>query len=107
MGPEFNPQFQAFYKVFMTQLQLVVPPTVNIPEAYERGNDEQQKFVQNLALFFTGFLKAHIGVLEQTPEDQVGQTKSWKDKTKVAFCLKLPRWLACRSYSLSLHILGW
>ncbi|KAF5832627.1 armadillo-type protein [Dunaliella salina] len=71
MGPEFNPQFQAFYKVFMTQLQLVVPPTVNIPDAYEKGNDDQQKFVQNLALFFTGFLKAHIGVLEQTPEDQV------------------------------------
>jgi len=73
MGPDFNPQFQTFYKVFMTQLQLVVPPTVNIPEAYEKGNDEQQKFVQNLALFFTGFLKAHIGVLEQTPEDQVRQ----------------------------------
>lgn len=57
MGPEFNPQFEQFYKIFMTQLQVVVPPNVNIPEAYERGTDEQQKFVQNLALFFTGFFK--------------------------------------------------
>lgn len=24
---------------------------------YERGTDDQQKFVQNLALFFTGFFK--------------------------------------------------
>lgn len=33
MGPEFNSQFEGFYKVFMTQLQMVVPPSVNIPEA--------------------------------------------------------------------------
>jgi exportin-1 len=73
MGPEFNQQFQALYRVFMTQLQLIIPPTINIPEAYERGSDEQQRFVQNLALFFTGFFKAHITALEQSvPEDQVG-----------------------------------
>jgi hypothetical protein len=57
MGPEFNPHFETFYKVFITQLQAVVPPTVNIPDAYEKGTDDQQKFVQNLALFFTGFFK--------------------------------------------------
>ncbi|KAL6757535.1 exportin [Haematococcus lacustris] len=68
VGPEFNSQFITFYTVFMTQLQQVVPPNTNIPEAYERGADEQQKFVQNLALFFTGFFKAHISLLESTPE---------------------------------------
>lgn len=57
MGPEFNPQFEQLYTVFMRQLVAVVPPGVNIPEAYERGSDDQQKFVQNLALFFTGFFK--------------------------------------------------
>mmetsp|Transcript_36522 Transcript_36522/g.81303 ORF Transcript_36522/g.81303 Transcript_36522/m.81303 type:complete len:1073 (+) Transcript_36522:318-3536(+) len=70
MGPEFNTQFEQFYKYFMTQLQAVVPPNVNIPEAYEKGTDDQQKFVQNLALFFTGFFKAHITLLEGTPENQ-------------------------------------
>ena len=30
---------------------------MNIPEAYEKGTDDQQKFVQNLVLFFTGFFK--------------------------------------------------
>jgi hypothetical protein len=33
MGPEFNSQFETFYKIFMQQLAAVVPPTVNIPEA--------------------------------------------------------------------------
>ena len=57
MGPEFNPHFEGFFKIFMTQLTAVVPPSVNIPEAYEKGSDEQQAFVQHLTLFFTGFLK--------------------------------------------------
>lgn len=57
MGTEFNTQFETFFVVFMRQLALVVPPTVVIPDAYEKGSDEQQKFVQNLALFFTGFFK--------------------------------------------------
>lgn len=69
MSTEFNPQFAKFYDYFMRQLVLVVPPSVNIPEAYEKGTDEQQKFVQNLALFFTSFFKAHITILE-TPETQ-------------------------------------
>ena len=41
----------------MQQLMTILPPDTNIPEAYEAGNDEQQAFVQNLALFFTGFFK--------------------------------------------------
>ncbi|PNH03912.1 Exportin-1 [Tetrabaena socialis] len=64
MAAEFNPQFAKFYDYFMRQLLLVVPPNVNLPEAYEKGTDDQQKFVQNLALFFTSFFKAHIGILE-------------------------------------------
>lgn len=70
MSTEFNPQFAKFYDYFMRQLVLVVPPSVNIPEAYEKGTDEQQKFVQNLALFFTSFFKVgpamSIELLRQT-----------------------------------------
>ncbi|GAX79005.1 hypothetical protein CEUSTIGMA_g6445.t1 [Chlamydomonas eustigma] len=70
MGPEFNAHFEGFFKVFMTQLTAVVPPTVNIPEAYEKGTDDQQKFVQNLTLFFTGFFKGHLQHLESNVENQ-------------------------------------
>ncbi len=50
--------------------QVVVPLSVNIPEAYEKGTDDQQKFVQNLALFFTNFLRGHLSLFEGTPENQ-------------------------------------
>lgn len=39
------------------------------PQAYEQGSDDQQRFVQNLALFFTGFFRAHMNLLE-TPANQ-------------------------------------
>lgn len=70
MGPEFNSHFAHFYHVFMAQLQQVVPPSVNIAEAYEKSADEQQRFVQNLALFFTGFFRAHVGLLEAGPSPE-------------------------------------
>eukprot|EP00850_Spirogloea_muscicola_P001322 SM000005S17119 [mRNA] locus=s5:278232:288307:- [translate_table: standard] len=49
-------------------LQAILPLTTNIPEAYNVGSDEDQAFIQNLALFFTSFFKAHIQVLEAAPE---------------------------------------
>ncbi len=60
MPADYNPQFVRFYNIFMQQLAVVVPPSVNLPEAYEKGTDDQQKFVQNLALFFTSFFKVRL-----------------------------------------------
>lgn len=70
IGPEFNPQFETFYKIFMAQLQTILPPGTNISAAYDQGTDDQQAFVQNLALFFTGFLRVHISTLEANVEAQ-------------------------------------
>lgn len=57
---EFNQQFSALYIFFMQQLHMVLPPGTDIPSAYEQGTDEDQAFVQNLALFFTTFLKVGV-----------------------------------------------
>lgn len=57
MVAEFDPQFENFYKFFAAQLVQILPPGTNIQQAYEKGTDEQQVFVQNLALFLTGFFK--------------------------------------------------
>lgn len=54
---ESNQQFSVLYVFFMQQLHAVLPPGTDIPSAYEQGSDEDQAFVQNLALFFTTFLK--------------------------------------------------
>eukprot|EP00201_Polytomella_parva_P003399 CAMPEP_0175074682 /NCGR_PEP_ID=MMETSP0052_2-20121109/21468_1 /TAXON_ID=51329 ORGANISM="Polytomella parva, Strain SAG 63-3" /NCGR_SAMPLE_ID=MMETSP0052_2 /ASSEMBLY_ACC=CAM_ASM_000194 /LENGTH=702 /DNA_ID=CAMNT_0016343059 /DNA_START=305 /DNA_END=2409 /DNA_ORIENTATION=- len=57
-------QFEQFYLFFIQQLVQVVPPQTNIPDVYERAKDDEQKFVQNLALFITGFLRTHLAALE-------------------------------------------
>ena len=57
MGPEYNAHFVRMYKIFILQLREVVPPTTHLPTAYEAGGDEEQAFVQNLALFFTAFFR--------------------------------------------------
>jgi len=60
MPAEFDSHFGTFFRAFMTQLMTIVPPDTNLPAAYDSGNDDQQAFVQNLALFFTGFLRVRL-----------------------------------------------
>lgn len=43
--------------------------SVNIPEAYANGSEDEQAFVANLALFFTGFFRSHIALLEGGPPE--------------------------------------
>lgn len=57
MPTEFDGHFGTFYRMFSQQLVTILPPNTNLQQAYENGTDEQQAFVQNLALFYTGFFK--------------------------------------------------
>lgn len=57
VGPDYNAAFENMYKCFMGQLALILPPGTDIPKAYAAGSEDEQSFVQNLALFFVGFLK--------------------------------------------------
>ncbi|XP_059304378.1 protein EXPORTIN 1A isoform X3 [Lycium ferocissimum] len=67
-GDFYNDQYVKMYTIFMVQLQNVLPPNTSIPEAYANGSNEEQAFIQNLALFFTSFFKSHIRVLESSQE---------------------------------------
>ncbi|XP_019195509.1 PREDICTED: protein EXPORTIN 1A-like isoform X2 [Ipomoea nil] len=67
-GDFYNVQYVKMYTIFMAQLQNILPPNTNIPEAYAHGNNDEQAFIQNLALFFTSFFKSHIRVLETSQE---------------------------------------
>ncbi|KAK4351071.1 hypothetical protein RND71_030384 [Anisodus tanguticus] len=67
-GDFYNDQYVKMYTIFMVHLQNVLPPNTNIPEAYANGSNEEQAFIQNLALFFTSFFKSHICVLESSQE---------------------------------------
>ena len=37
---------------------------------YENSSDDDQEFVQNLALFLTSFLSSHLRIIEQSPATQ-------------------------------------
>lgn len=49
----------------------MVPPDMDIKEAYAKGGDEEQKFVQNLALFMCTFLKEHGTLIEALPNQDL------------------------------------
>ncbi|XAR52092.1 hypothetical protein NMG60_11019991 [Bertholletia excelsa] len=68
-GDFYNMQYVKMYNIFMVQLQGILPPNTNIPDAYANGSSEEQAFIQNLALFFTSFYKSHIRVLESSQEN--------------------------------------
>lgn len=57
VGPEADASFIQLYVYFMNQLSSILAITADIPKAYEGGTDDEQEFVQNLAIFLTGFLK--------------------------------------------------
>ncbi|KAJ4953649.1 hypothetical protein NE237_030481 [Protea cynaroides] len=69
-GDFYNAQYVKMYNVFMVQLQTILPPGTNIPDAYAHGSSEEQAFIQNLALFLTSLFKSHIRILETTPENR-------------------------------------
>lgn len=37
----------------------MMPPTMNLRDAYQQGKDDEQNFIQNLALFLVTILKEH------------------------------------------------
>lgn len=66
-----NGQEIVFVKLFtqtVERLQIVLPRSTCIKEAYASGSDEEQKFIQNLSLFLSNFLKEHGLFLERNPE---------------------------------------
>ena len=48
----------------------MLPLSTNIREAYKNGQEDEQNFIQNLALFLCTFLKEHAMLVEQKPELQ-------------------------------------
>ncbi|XP_062189528.1 protein EXPORTIN 1A-like [Phragmites australis] len=68
-GDFYNMQYVKMYTVFMMQLQAILS-SGSISDAYANGSNEEQAFIQNLALFLTSFFKNHIRILESTPENR-------------------------------------
>lgn len=82
---EYNSHFQTMYRYFMAQLLPILPPGTNIPEAYANGTDDDQAFVQNLALMLTAMFRGHISALEATPELQADLIAGLKYLVDISF----------------------
>ena len=83
VGPSFDAHFVHVYRVFMGHLATLLPASLDVADAYEKGSDSEQVFVQNLAMFFGAFFKNHLGAIEAAmlpasgaapvpPDDYVG-----------------------------------
>ena len=46
----------------------MLPLSTNIREAYKRGRDDEQNFIQNLSLFLCCYLKEHGTLVEKKTE---------------------------------------
>ena len=65
---QYKDQFVVLYTLTMAQLKQMLPLTTNLKEAYSSGRDDEQNFIQNLALFLCSFLKEHGNLLEEKDE---------------------------------------
>ncbi|KAI8617559.1 armadillo-type protein, partial [Chytriomyces sp. MP71] len=63
VGPEYNEKFGILFNVVMVSVSKMVSVTANFAELYENDDDAEQ-FIQNLAMFLTSFLGAHLKVIE-------------------------------------------
>ncbi|XP_054715848.1 exportin-1-like [Uloborus diversus] len=64
----YNEMFVVLFTQTMAQLEQMLPPRTIIKEAYAKGQDEEQKFIQNLSLFLCTFLKEHGTLIEKKTE---------------------------------------
>ncbi|CAO3607736.1 unnamed protein product [Cunninghamella blakesleeana] len=63
----YNEKLVILFTNVMTAVNTMVPPSTDIANVYENSSDDDQEFVQNLALFLTGFLSSHLKIIEQSP----------------------------------------
>jgi exportin-1 len=62
---QYDDRFRLLFLSFMQQLVVVLPRTTDIAAAYNDSvDDTDQGFIMDLALFLTGFFKAHLSLID-------------------------------------------
>lgn len=69
--PRYGERFTLLYVSFVKQLATVLPLDTDIAAAYDDADDDTQRFVMDLALFFTGFFRTHSSLLSVEGPDEV------------------------------------
>ena len=53
----------------------MLPVNTNIREAYAHGQDSEQKFIQNLSVFLSVFLREHGSLVEKKSPDTLDRVR--------------------------------
>ncbi|XP_018334478.1 exportin-1 [Agrilus planipennis] len=61
----YDEMFVTLFSQTMAQLEVMLPSQIDIRSAYAMGQDQEQNFIQNLAMFLCTFLKEHGNLAEQ------------------------------------------
>lgn len=70
LDPQYDRLFRELFHAFLLKLNDVFSTGVNLAPVFENGSEEDCVFIQRLALFLSGFFKAHLKVMEETQESQ-------------------------------------
>ncbi|CAF1151407.1 unnamed protein product [Adineta steineri] len=65
---QYESKLIEFFRHTMIQLKTIMPLTIDLKSVYRTAKDDDQKFIQNLALFLAIFLKEHGLLIERTPD---------------------------------------
>ncbi|KAF9902452.1 Karyopherin transporter [Linnemannia zychae] len=71
VAADYNDKFVILFNIVMTSVAKTIPIGANIAEMYENANDDEQQYIQNLALFLTGFLGVHLKLVENVQNREV------------------------------------
>ncbi|KAJ8653051.1 hypothetical protein O0I10_011271 [Lichtheimia ornata] len=67
---QYHEKLAFLFTSVMSAVNVMIPPNTDVANVYENSSDDDQEFVQNLALFLTSFLAAHLKIIEQAPNTQ-------------------------------------
>ena len=70
LDPQHDPLFRNLFVGFITRLNGIFSPETDLGPTFENGSDEDRVFIQRLALFLSGFFKAHLKALETAESQQ-------------------------------------
>lgn len=70
LEPQYDPLFRQLFVTFLQRLGDIFTPETDLAPAYEYGSEDDRLFIQKLALFLSGFFKAHLKVLEVQDSEQ-------------------------------------
>jgi exportin-1 len=64
LDPQYDPLFRKLLAEFLMRLADIFSPETDLQPAYDNGSEDDRIFIQKLAMFLSGFFKAHLLVME-------------------------------------------